>query len=348
MSAYPNPSIVVLFADPTGCVTLFVHWIKDYPLPDGLKMPSHVGSYDGKGVPITTYTFSKGPYACKNGQCPQQKKFTKTHLAVHNIKQREGESTRAFATRYTNDSLQILALHEDQRIYGFVHKLRTTNLVEFLSTDLPTTYKGLMEKTYTWIEARLLATNGTPNDRSEELRHQIKESVKSGQPAQLVKGIKKGKAKVSNTQLGEWKKGEKDITPTDDPILMISRGGEHSWPLGEVPLQIIIFDAPFLRTKILDFVIVRSNYPHNLLLGRTVMQQMGIVLSTIHRAIKFHTPRGIGTVFLTRDSYKTREEQEKFKETSQKGTKEILSCVDIEERIVVNDKYSKQTIAIGK
>ncbi|GJX73666.1 reverse transcriptase domain-containing protein [Tanacetum coccineum] len=40
-----------LFAESTGCVTTFVRWIEDYPLPDGLKMPSHVGSYDEKGDP---------------------------------------------------------------------------------------------------------------------------------------------------------------------------------------------------------------------------------------------------------------------------------------------------------
>ncbi|GJT76659.1 reverse transcriptase domain-containing protein [Tanacetum coccineum] len=66
----------------------------------------------------------------------QQKKFTKTHLAAHNIKQKEGESTRAFVTRYTNDTLQILGLHEEQRIFGFVHGLKTRSLMEFLSTDL--------------------------------------------------------------------------------------------------------------------------------------------------------------------------------------------------------------------
>ncbi|GJY67859.1 hypothetical protein Tco_0470841 [Tanacetum coccineum] len=37
--------------DSTVCVTPFVCWIEDYPLPDGLKMPSHVGSYDGKWDP---------------------------------------------------------------------------------------------------------------------------------------------------------------------------------------------------------------------------------------------------------------------------------------------------------
>nr|GEY78605.1 reverse transcriptase domain-containing protein [Tanacetum cinerariifolium] len=34
-------------------------------------------------------------------------------------------------------------------------------------------------------------------------------------------------------------------------------------------------------------------------IGRTVMQRMGIVDSTIHGAIKFHTKKGIGTVILT-------------------------------------------------
>ncbi|GKC94418.1 hypothetical protein Tco_1159860 [Tanacetum coccineum] len=130
--------------------------------------------------------------------------------------------------------------------------------------------------------------------------------------------------------------------------LFVGFSGEHSWPLGDVPLEIIIGDASFSRTEILNFVIVRSNSPHNLLLGRTAMQQMGIIVSTIYGAIKFHTPRGIGTVFLTRDSYKTGEEQEKLKETYHEGTKNILNRVDAKERIVINDNYPKQTIAIGK
>ncbi|GJV25023.1 hypothetical protein Tco_1377718 [Tanacetum coccineum] len=63
--AYPN--LVGPFADSTGSVTPFVRWIEDYPLPDGLKMPSHIGSYDGKGDQLISYTFSKGISACRNG-----------------------------------------------------------------------------------------------------------------------------------------------------------------------------------------------------------------------------------------------------------------------------------------
>ncbi|GJY86414.1 hypothetical protein Tco_0500440 [Tanacetum coccineum] len=50
-SMYPTYGPSGLFADSTGCVTPFVRWIEDYPLLDGLKMPSRVGFYDGKGDP---------------------------------------------------------------------------------------------------------------------------------------------------------------------------------------------------------------------------------------------------------------------------------------------------------
>ncbi|GKB62384.1 hypothetical protein Tco_0918570, partial [Tanacetum coccineum] len=45
--------------------------------------------------------------------------------------------------------------------------LKTKSLVKFLSTYLPPTHKGLIEKTYTCIEAREVATNGTLNDHQE-------------------------------------------------------------------------------------------------------------------------------------------------------------------------------------
>ncbi|GJT86930.1 hypothetical protein Tco_1068647 [Tanacetum coccineum] len=153
ISAYPNPAGP--FVDFAGLVTPFVRWIEDYPLPNRLKMPSHIGSYDGKGDPdnflhlfegairmqkwlmlvachMFTYTLKDYTRIWWNSQkiggilnneelkakfrshFSQQKKFTKTHLAVHNIKQREGERTRAFITRYTDDTLQILDLHEEQ------------------------------------------------------------------------------------------------------------------------------------------------------------------------------------------------------------------------------------------
>nr|GEX88788.1 hypothetical protein [Tanacetum cinerariifolium] len=48
---YTNPNLTGTVLNPVGSVTPFVPWIEDYPLPNGLKMTSHIGSYDGKGDP---------------------------------------------------------------------------------------------------------------------------------------------------------------------------------------------------------------------------------------------------------------------------------------------------------
>ncbi|GJR65126.1 reverse transcriptase domain-containing protein [Tanacetum coccineum] len=302
-------------------------------------------------------------------------------------------------------------LHEEQQIDGFVHGLRTKSLVEHLSTDLPSTYKGLMEKTHTWLEAREVATNGISNNQRDdfkrskkfswgnsigqkdrgrfspykgqnhkllsnlvkspreilatekvaktfeqpsrlprakwskdktryyhfhidyghetnqcrELKHQIEEAVKSGKLAHLVKGVKEKKEKTTGTRSEERKKEEKKPILDKVYVLMISgksrnvkkrpanhggigeiafpppskcglirschNQGEQSWPLGEIPLEVTIGEGPIAITKTLTFVIIKSYSPHNLLLGRTAMQQMGIVVSTVHGAIKFHTSR---------------------------------------------------------
>ncbi|GJY13463.1 reverse transcriptase domain-containing protein [Tanacetum coccineum] len=477
-----------LFADPTGSVTLFVRWIKDYHLPDGLKMPSHVGFYDGKRDPnnflhlfegaihmqkslmhvachMFTYTLKDSARIWWNSQkaCSilnyedlkakfrsyfsQQKRFTKTHLAVYNIKQREGETVRAFATMYADDTIQILGLHEDQRISGFVHSLRTRNLVEHLYTDIPSTYKSLMEKTYTWIEAREVASNGAPNDQRDnfespgdilatekvarsfeqppfmlgsrrsrdmskycyfhkdyghdtndfrQLRRQIEEAVKSGQLSHLVKGIKKERAKTSDSQQGEKKEktttlnqeeactrnsisksptfegreitfppvtmGSNSSTPViikakifgreigrvDSQVPLVGFLGEKSWAIGEVLLKNTIGEAPLSRSETLNFVIVRSNSPYDMLLGRIAMQKIGMVVSTIHGAVKFHTTQGIETVFSTYESDKIGKGVKKIRETSPANTKGVLSCTDAEEKIIINSQYPEQTITIGK
>nr|GEY33453.1 putative reverse transcriptase domain-containing protein [Tanacetum cinerariifolium] len=88
-------------------------------------------------------------------------------------------------------------------------------------------------------------------------------------------------------------------TKVDLKTILVGFSGEGSWSVGEFPLEIIIREVPFSRTETLNFVIVRSDSPHNMLLGRTSMQRMGIVVSTIHEAIKFHTEKGIETVLLT-------------------------------------------------
>ncbi|GJV35124.1 hypothetical protein Tco_1407601 [Tanacetum coccineum] len=367
-----------------------------------------------------------------------------------------------------------------------------------------------MEKTYTWIKAREVATNGTPNHRREnfkrsrksswdnnrgqkgkdrfspyrgpnhellsnlskspreilatekaarsfeqpprmfgrrrsrdfhkdhghdtnechQLRNQIIEAVKSGQLSHLVKGIKKERVKASENQQIEGKK-DKSTTSTEEPILMIRQdesytknkfegltsegkeitfpsggsnssapveikskifgrevnrvhmdgessckviyehcfmklkqsiraskvdskvpligfSGEKSWSIGKLPLEITIGDPPLTRKETLNFVIVKTDSSYNMLLGRTAMQKMGIVVSTIHGAIKFHTTEGIGTILSTYESDKLKEGMKKIRETPPASEKGGFSCTTSEEKVVVNNKYPEQAVTIRK
>ncbi|GJS86300.1 hypothetical protein Tco_0752841 [Tanacetum coccineum] len=298
------------------------------------------------------------------------------HLAVHNIKQREGKSTRGLTTRYTDDTLQILGLHDDQRISGFIHGLRTRSLVEHLSTDLPFTYKGLMEKTYTWIDAREVATNGAPSDRRENFKRSKKSSWDNnrGQKGRDRQGesytrdntsedfifegrkiifplVTRGsnssapviiKAKIFGREVGRvhmdsgsscevnYKHYFMKLKPSiraskiDSKVPLIGFLGEKSWSSGEIPLEIMIGDPLLARKETLKFVIVRSNSSYNMFLGRTSMQKIGIVVSTIHRAIKFHTVKGIGTVFLRYNSKKIKEGMKKLPKHFKERLRDLL------------------------
>lgn len=89
----------------------------------------------------------------------QQKKHRKTHVSVHNIKQREGEGTRSFISRYTNETQEIAELPESQRVSGLIHGLRTIALIEHLSVDLPKTYNDLKNKALIWLDLKETAAN---------------------------------------------------------------------------------------------------------------------------------------------------------------------------------------------
>ncbi|GJS94023.1 reverse transcriptase domain-containing protein [Tanacetum coccineum] len=61
---------------------------------------------------------------------------------------------------------------------------------------------------------------------------------------------------------------------------------------------------------------------------------MGIVVSTIHGAIKFHMPKGIGTLLSENSSQGLEKEQQIASEVRQADKEDILICVDAEEKIV--------------
>ncbi|GJY21833.1 hypothetical protein Tco_0394399 [Tanacetum coccineum] len=135
---------------------------------------------------------------------------------------------------------------------------------------------------------------GHDTNERRQLRNQIEEAVKYGQLSHLVKGIKKQKSIQGRFE---------------GPLNQIFR--RKVLVYWEISLEITIGDPPLTRKETLNFMIVKSNSPYNMLLGRTTMQKMEIMVSTIHKATKFHTTRGIGMVFSTHESDKVREGMKK-------------------------------------
>ncbi|GKC31818.1 reverse transcriptase domain-containing protein [Tanacetum coccineum] len=261
MPAYANPNSTGLFPNPLGSVTPFVCWIEDYPLLDRLKIPSHIGSYEGKGDPDNFLHLFEGairmqkwlmPIACHmftytlkdsariwwnsqkagsildyedlkakfRSQFSQQKKFTKTHLAAHNIKQRENESIRAFITRYTDDTFHKLLSNLVKSPREILAIERIAKTFELL-LQLPRPNWSKDKTRYCHFHKDY----GHETNKYQELKHQIEEAIKTGQLTHLVKGVTKKREKTSETQSGEKKKEEKpELEKTS--ILIVS-GRDH-------------------------------------------------------------------------------------------------------------------------
>nr|GEX12010.1 reverse transcriptase domain-containing protein [Tanacetum cinerariifolium] len=75
----------------------------------------------------------------------------------------------------------------------------------------------------------------------------------------------------------------------DSHVPLVRFSWKKSWAIREVLLEITIGNALLTKSETLNFFIIRSNSPYNMLLGRTAMQKMGMVVSMIHEAVKFHT-----------------------------------------------------------
>nr|GEU79347.1 putative retrotransposon protein [Tanacetum cinerariifolium] len=135
-------------------------------------------------------------------------------------------------------------------------------ILDYLDNDfhhLPTTYKGLMKKTYTWIEAKEVATNRDLSDR-------------------------RIKAFLGITA----KEGRRTWT-------------DHGYETNQIEeLSAVYSDNSF------DPVIIMIRISE-----RTAMQKIGIIVSTINAAIKFHTPYGTGTIFSTYEPNKMEEGRKK-------------------------------------
>nr|GEV66106.1 reverse transcriptase domain-containing protein [Tanacetum cinerariifolium] len=191
---YPNYDPRALFTDSTSCVTPFICWIEDYPLPDELKMPSHVGSYDGKGDPGNYFHLFKGAIRMQKWAMPVAR-----HMFTILLKIPPGYGEMVKKQRLPPMEHQLIT---KKALIGSIKALLRTIEKERKNRYRFSPYKGSnhellsnLSKSPREILATEKAAKAFEQPPRMELRHQIKEAVKSGKLAHLVKGIKTRKLK---------------------------------------------------------------------------------------------------------------------------------------------------------
>ncbi|XP_071709180.1 uncharacterized protein [Rutidosis leptorrhynchoides] len=75
--------------------------------------------------------------------------------------------------------------------------------------------------------------------------------------------------------------------------------GESAWPIRIIELELELVDdddKELVSSTTVEFTVLRSYSKYNALLGRTTLQKLAAIPSTVHGLIKFPTPLGIETI----------------------------------------------------
>ncbi|GJU57536.1 reverse transcriptase domain-containing protein [Tanacetum coccineum] len=187
----------------------------------------------------------------------QQKKCIKDPVEIHNIRQRDGESTEEFVRRYKLECRDVKGAPECMKISGFMHGITNPELIKRLHDKIPKSVDEMMRVTTTFLRGEVAASNrerkksflswkqqeanqkqnfkkggfrnqqrserkqdqvGHNTDECMHLRKQIEEMLKAGKLSHLVKEIKQNNGKE---QPKVTKKGETAGKDKAMAILMV-------------------------------------------------------------------------------------------------------------------------------
>nr|GEW40730.1 hypothetical protein [Tanacetum cinerariifolium]GEW43504.1 hypothetical protein [Tanacetum cinerariifolium] len=118
----------------------------------------------------------------------QQKKRIKDPVEIHNIKQRNGESTEEFMRRYKLECRDVKGALECMKISGFMHGITNSELIKRLHDEIPQSMDEIMSVTATFLKGEMAASNRNEKsyfppgskkpDRSKTLRGETSEMNK--------------------------------------------------------------------------------------------------------------------------------------------------------------------------
>ncbi|GKA56967.1 reverse transcriptase domain-containing protein [Tanacetum coccineum] len=89
----------------------------------------------------------------------QKKKCIKDPVKIHNIKQRDGESTKEFVQRYKLECMDVNRAPECMKISGFMHGITHPELIKRLHDKIPKSVDKIMRVTTTFLRGEVAAFN---------------------------------------------------------------------------------------------------------------------------------------------------------------------------------------------
>ncbi|GKA27436.1 reverse transcriptase domain-containing protein [Tanacetum coccineum] len=89
----------------------------------------------------------------------QQKKCIRDTIVLHNIKQRDGESTEDFIQRYKSESGNVKGAPKCMRISGFVHGITNPELIKRFHEKIPKTVDEMMQVATSFLQGQEAASN---------------------------------------------------------------------------------------------------------------------------------------------------------------------------------------------
>ncbi|GJU28314.1 reverse transcriptase domain-containing protein [Tanacetum coccineum] len=89
----------------------------------------------------------------------QQKKCIKDPVEIHNIRQRDGESTEEFVRRYKLECRDVKGAPECMKISGFMHGITNPELIKRLHDKIPKSVDEMMRVTIAFLRGEVAASN---------------------------------------------------------------------------------------------------------------------------------------------------------------------------------------------
>ncbi|GJS26806.1 reverse transcriptase domain-containing protein [Tanacetum coccineum] len=101
----------------------------------------------------------------------QQKKCIRDPIVLHNIKQRDGESTEDFIQRYKSESGNVKGAPECMRISEFVHEITNPELIKRFHEKIPKTVDEMMQVATSFLQGQEAASNQERKKVPQAWRH---------------------------------------------------------------------------------------------------------------------------------------------------------------------------------